>query len=105
MITLAGFWAGFAVISHRDDDRELPWDRLTIALLDKERSRSPIVPLYSADAHLQYRNRSVKTLSSREKRLGRPPSPVATDFSLDIAISGGSIWACRTNSSLVSPEF
>jgi hypothetical protein len=54
VILLLGVWAGLTVISQRNDDRKLPWDTLTITLLDKELSQSSVIPLYSADPHLQY---------------------------------------------------
>ncbi len=54
VMTMLGFWAGGAIISLRNDDRKLPYDRLVIGLLDRERSSDPTVQLYLTDSHLEY---------------------------------------------------
>jgi len=54
IILLIGFWGAFVLELHRVDDRKLPWDTLTIGLLDQERSGSPQIPLYSIDRDMHF---------------------------------------------------
>jgi hypothetical protein len=49
VIVLTAFWIPFALQSYRDDDRKLPWNTLTIALMDHEHSNWAHIPIYSLD--------------------------------------------------------
>jgi hypothetical protein len=54
VMALAGVWAVFAAATHAVDDRKLPWDTLTLAMLDEERSGLDRIPFYSLDPYLHY---------------------------------------------------
>lgn len=54
VIMLVVFWAYVALEFHRNDDLKLPWDTLTVSLLDQEHSTSGHVSLYSIDRDLHF---------------------------------------------------
>ena len=54
VIALAGVWAIFAATEHATDDRKLPWDTLTLEMLDSEQSGKPHIPFYAVDPYLHH---------------------------------------------------
>jgi hypothetical protein len=52
--TAVGVWAFYAAAFHATDNRKLPWDVLTLEMLDAEHSSAPRIPIYAIDPYLHY---------------------------------------------------
>ena len=50
----AAAWGVSAINFHAEDNRKLPWDVLTLNMLDSDRSSAPHVPIYAIDPYLHY---------------------------------------------------
>ncbi len=50
----AGVWAVYAAGLHATDNRKLPWDVLTLEMLDGEHTSAPRIPIYTIDPYLHY---------------------------------------------------
>jgi hypothetical protein len=47
-------WGAYAAAFHATDNRKLPWDVLTLAMLDAEHTSEPRIPIYAIDSYLHY---------------------------------------------------
>jgi hypothetical protein len=47
-------WGAYAATFHAADNRKLPWDVLTLAMLDAEHTSAPQIPIYAIDPYLHY---------------------------------------------------
>jgi hypothetical protein len=47
-------WGGYAMQFHAADNRKLPWDVLTLEMLDGEQTRATQIPVYTIDPYLHY---------------------------------------------------
>jgi hypothetical protein len=54
VMTMAGIWGVYAMAFHARDNRKLPWDALTLAVLDAEHTSAPQVPIFAIDPYLHY---------------------------------------------------
>jgi hypothetical protein len=50
----AGVWGMYAAAFHTTDNRKLPWDVLTLEMLDAEHTDAPHIPIYAIDPYLHY---------------------------------------------------
>jgi hypothetical protein len=54
VMAAAGVWGAYAVEFHATDNRKLPGDVLTLAMLDADHSSAQRIPIYAIDAYLHY---------------------------------------------------
>jgi len=54
VMAAAGVWAVYAAGLHATDNRKLPWDVLTLEMLDAEHTSAPRIPIYTVDPYLHY---------------------------------------------------
>jgi hypothetical protein len=54
VMAAAAFWGVYAAAFHAGDNRKLPWDVLTLGMLDAEHSSAPQIPIYAIDPYLHY---------------------------------------------------
>jgi hypothetical protein len=54
VMAAAGIWGVYAAAFHATDNRKLPWDVLTLAMLDAEHTSAPRIPIYAIDPYLHY---------------------------------------------------
>jgi hypothetical protein len=54
VLVLTALWGTALIVSYKTDDRKLPWDQLTLDLVDHEHGEFNVVPIYSVDAYLPY---------------------------------------------------
>jgi hypothetical protein len=47
-------WGIYAAEFHAADNRKLPWDVLTLAMLDAEQTSAPRIPIFAIDPYLHY---------------------------------------------------
>ena len=55
VVALAAVWGFYAMEFHAADNRKLPWDVLTMNMLDQEQSKTrKNIPIYAIDPYLHY---------------------------------------------------
>ena len=54
VMAAAAVWAVYAIAFHAHDDRKLPWDVLTLEMLDADHSSAAHIPIYAIDPYLHY---------------------------------------------------
>jgi hypothetical protein len=54
VVAAAAVWAWYAMQFHAADNRKLPWDVLTLAMLDGEQTGAAHIPVYTIDPYLNY---------------------------------------------------
>lgn len=54
VMAAAAIWAAYAAAFHSTDNRKLPYDVLTLAMLDAEHTSAPRIPIYAIDPYLHY---------------------------------------------------
>ncbi|HZU32428.1 MAG TPA: glycosyltransferase family 39 protein [Candidatus Angelobacter sp.] len=53
-LALILLWAGFAMAAYSPAQQKVPWDKLTLGMLDQESGNVAAVPFYSLDPYLHY---------------------------------------------------
>lgn len=51
---VAVVWGYYAIQFHEKDNRKLPWDALTMQMLDNEQTKMAHIPVYTVDPYLDY---------------------------------------------------
>ncbi len=54
VMAAAGVWGVYAAAFHSTDNRKLPYDVLTLAMLDAEHTSTARIPIYAIDPYLHY---------------------------------------------------
>jgi len=54
VVAAATVWGAYAAAFHATDNRKLPWDVLTLAMLDAEHTSAQQIPIYAIDPYLHY---------------------------------------------------
>jgi hypothetical protein len=54
VMAAAGIWGVYAAAFHAIDNRKLPWDVLTLQMLDADQTSATHVPIYAIDPYLHY---------------------------------------------------